>query len=723
MTQSATQPKLVINETKREPRSLFSRFLRFIGIVIGLLMVTLIVVTPLELQDQAIFALFGFTLAFILNRFKGRHITLMLMFVSVIVSSRYMHWRLSTTLGGDWSWSTIMGPLLLAAEIYAYVVLLLGYIQTSWPLNRKPIPLPANTDLWPTLDVFIPTYNEPLKVVRATVLAAKAMDWPEDKLKVYILDDGRRSDFRAFASRAGVGYIIRPDNKHAKAGNINHALTKTRGEYVAIFDCDHVPTRSFLQATMGWFLRDKRMAMIQVPHHFYSPDPFERNLDHFRSVPNEGHLFYGLIQPGNDTWNSVFFCGSCAVLRRTALEEVGGIAVETVTEDAHTALKMHRNGWQTGYIEIPQASGLATESLSAHIGQRIRWARGMTQIFRTDNPLLGKGLSWAQRLNYTNAMIHFLYAVPRMIFLTAPLSFLLFGAHIFNATPLMVLAYGLPHLAHAQLTNQRTQGRFRHSFWAEIYEAVLSWYILLPTTVALINPKAGTFNVTAKGGYVEKEYFDSKIALPYILLLFVNLTGIGFGVWHIAQGTEQVGAFAINMFWAAFNIIVLGAAIAVAWEKKQVRDANRILVRIPAMMRLQSGHTVATQTRDLSLGGALITGGGALDLKPDDPLTLSLMLDDEEYPLASRVVSINGNEIRVRFEELTLDEETKLVQAMYSRADAWTGWHAAYDDDRPARTMLAIFGHSIRALFRTALLPFRFMRRQTRSKVQEGAVS
>ena len=70
-----------------------------------------------------------------------------------------------------------------------------------------------------------------------------------------------------------------------------------------------------------------------------------------------------------------------------ALDEVGGIAVETVTEDAHTSLRMQMNGWNTAYINIPQAAGLATERLSAHMGQRIRWARGMVQILRTDNPL------------------------------------------------------------------------------------------------------------------------------------------------------------------------------------------------------------------------------------------------------------------------------------------------------------------------------------------------
>ncbi|MGQ4565618.1 glycosyltransferase family 2 protein, partial [Acinetobacter baumannii] len=136
----------------------------------------------------------------------------------------------------------------------------------------------------------------------------------------------------------------------AKAGNINNALKQATGEFVAIFDCDHVPTRSFLQLTMGWFFKDKKLAMLQTPHHFFSPDPFERNLGRFRQTPNEGTLFYGLVQDGNDMWDATFFCGSCAILRRSALDEIGGIAVETVTEDAHTSLRLHRRGHTSAYI-------------------------------------------------------------------------------------------------------------------------------------------------------------------------------------------------------------------------------------------------------------------------------------------------------------------------------------------------------------------------------------
>src|SRR5690606_3312310 len=124
---------------------------------------------------------------------------------------------------------------------------------------------------------------------------------------------------------------------------------------------------------------------------------------------------------------------------------IGGVAVETVTEDAHTALKLNRAGYNTAYLALPQAAGLATESLSGHIAQRIRWARGMAQIFRVDNPLQGRGLGVFQRLCYLNAMLHFFYGLPRMVFLPAPLAYLLLGAHIFHAPAIMILGYAAPH--------------------------------------------------------------------------------------------------------------------------------------------------------------------------------------------------------------------------------------------------------------------------------------
>ena len=120
-------------------------------------------------------------------------------------------------------------------------ILYLGFLQTVWPLRRAPVALPDDPEDWPEVDLLIPTYNEPLSVVRYTALAALNIDWPADKLHVYILDDGNREEFRQFAVEAGIGYMTRRDNKHAKAGNINHALEEpdlaVRGDLRLLITC------------------------------------------------------------------------------------------------------------------------------------------------------------------------------------------------------------------------------------------------------------------------------------------------------------------------------------------------------------------------------------------------------------------------------------------------------------------------------------------------------
>jgi cellulose synthase (UDP-forming) len=340
----------------------------------------LVAAVPVDWQNQAAIGLLLYGAALLLHWTScDRRITRTLVILSLFASTRYAYWRISETIqilqtnaGRVTPVDLVFVFLLLGAEMYAFVILALGYLQTARPLRREPVPLPADESEWPRVDIYIPTYNEPLEVVRPTVLAALKLDWPAERLRVYLLDDGRRPEFRTLAEEAGCAYLTRPDNRDAKAGNLNHALKQTTGEYIAVFDCDHIPARSFLRCTMGWFLKDPRLGILQTPHHFYSPDPFERNLGVFRDIPNESALFYGLVQDANDFWNATFFCGSCAVLRRKALDEIGGVAVETVTEDAHTSLRMQRRGWNTAYINVPQAGGLATGSLGAHVRQRVR---------------------------------------------------------------------------------------------------------------------------------------------------------------------------------------------------------------------------------------------------------------------------------------------------------------------------------------------------------------
>lgn len=659
--------------------------------LLGLTILVLVGTAPLTANSQMVF--FGITVvaALLVRNLPGRLPVIMLIALSMTATFRYVWWRSTETLEFRSVPEAMVGFSLYAAEAYTWLILLLGFIQTCWPLKRKVAPLPENIDLWPSVDIFIPTYNESINVVRPTVFAAQGIDWPADRLRIYLLDDGRRPEFRAFAEAAGITYIEREQHTHAKAGNINHALGITRGEYIAIFDCDHIPTRSFLQMTMGSMLADPKCALVQTPHHFFSPDPFERNLDTYRKVPSESSLFYGLVQDGNDLWNAAFFCGSCAVIKRAPLEEIGGVAVETVTEDAHTSLKLHRRGYNSAYLATIQAAGLATETLAGHIRQRIRWARGMAQIFRVDNPLTGKGLSLFQRFCYSNAMLHFFYGIPRMIFLVMPVAYLLFQLYFIYASAWALAAFVLPHIALANVANSRVQGKYRHSFWAEVYESVLAWYVVVPTTLAFFNPKYGNFDVTSKGGRIDDGYRDWSVSKPYLVLVVINVTAFFFGLVRLFYlNPDDTATILINLIWTTFNMIMLGAAIAVSREARQIRASHRNPMRVRAMLLLRDGRIIACHTKDYSAGGLALALPAATELEHDLPVGVVLNLGAEQFHFDARVSRSAGTHLGVRFENLTMEKERELVQCTFGRADAWLQADVAHKADLPLRSLVEV---------------------------------
>jgi cellulose synthase (UDP-forming) len=675
-------------------------------VVAGVFFLGIVIITPLDLVSQALFAVLTIVVMLLIRSQPSRGVTLILITLSIVVSTRYIWWRLTETLRFPSEIEAFLGIGLILAELYAWLVLLLGYIQTAWPLHRPPVALPEDIAAWPTVDLFIPTYNEPLSVVQNAVLGALSIDYPLEKLKIYILDDGRRPEFAEFAEACGVAYITRDNNEHAKAGNLNHALTVTNGELLALFDSDHVATRAFLQLTIGWFLRDPRLALVQTPHHFYSPDPFERNLRAGTTVPNEGQLFYGLIQDGNDLWNASFFCGSCAVIRRAAVESIGGFATATVTEDAHTALRMHRAGWNSAYLRLPLAAGLATERLAIHVGQRMRWARGMTQIFRVDNPMLGRGLGFGQRICYLNAMLHFFFGLPRFVFLTAPLCYLMFRLNIIAASGLMVIVYAAPHLIHSTVTNSRLQSRYRHSFWGEIYESVLALYILRPTLATLINPKRGKFNVTEKGGLLPKDYFDYKIVRPHMVIFGLLVVALIIGVvrWVLSDFIDTE-VLLLNVAWAVFNLLTIAAAIAVGRETRQLRSSVRLGLEVPSVLYLPDGQSLVTRSRNLSTTGGLFLAPRPQGIELDDTIQIELPVGERTAVLPARVVAWDGEVLRVAFEQLTLRQQRDLVRVVLCRAEAWLDWEE-HPVDRPLRSvreiMSSIGGLFMRPSFRPA---------------------
>jgi cellulose synthase (UDP-forming) len=312
-----------------------------------------------------------------------------LVFVAVwLVIARYLEWRLlETVLPAQGTWSEVGWVwFCFAIELLALVdalILYLIFLRTSdrrAEADRHEARLRAlPPDNLPSVDIYIPTYNEPVEVLEKTITGALCLDYPNFRL--WVLDDGRRPWLRDFCEGKGVGYITRPDNAHAKAGNINNALTKTDAEFVAIFDADFIPQRNFLMRTVGFFL-DPKIGIVQVPHAFYNHDPMQANLALRQTLPDDQRFFFEAIMPSRDGWDAAFCCGSNSITRRVALRSVGdALPTDSITEDMLLSLALLRNGYVTRYLCERLAYGLAPESLNAFFVQRQRWARGAIQIF------------------------------------------------------------------------------------------------------------------------------------------------------------------------------------------------------------------------------------------------------------------------------------------------------------------------------------------------------
>src|SRR5437667_212411 len=318
---------------------------------------------------------------------------------------------------------------------------------------------------------------------------------------------------------------------------------------------------------------------------------------------------------------------------------------------------MQKRRWNTAYINIPQAAGLATESLAAHIGQRIRWASGMVQNLRTENPLFVRGLSFPQRLCYFNATTHFLFALPRLIFLVIPLVYLLFGMVNSYGYSLAVFAYALPHIVLSNMTNSRVQGRHRFSFWNEIYEVVLAPYILFPTLLALINPRLGKFNVTSKGGIIRWSYFDRRIALPFLFLLALNVAGLVMAERRFVSDPLHHDTVLMNAVWTVYNIVILSVAASVAWERKQRRSQVRINANVPLMLTTPDGQRILGVAAQLSGRGAMARLGHSVRFARGTPVALTLESDRSHCEIPAHVAHSSKRHLHLYFPELSLRQE------------------------------------------------------------------
>ena len=497
--------------------------------------------------------------------------------MAVAAGVYYVTWRLLATLNRDALWFAV--PL-WAAEAYGLLTSVMFFFMVWHPSGARCRPT-VPTGL--SVDIFIPTYKEPVWMVRRTVLGALAVRYPH---KTYLLDDGNRPEVARLAQELGCRYLARAENLHAKAGNLNNALRLSSGAFIAIFDADHAPLPEFLDRTLGYFA-DARVAFVQTPEDFYNVDSYVHRVDvETRRIWHEQALFFRVIQPGKDRWNAAFFSGSCAVIRRQALEDVGGFATETVTEDIHTSIRLHARGWRSVYHDEALAYGLAPPTALPYHIQRLRWGQGAMQVLRYDNPLVIRGLTLAQRISYLASLTHVFDGYQTLIFYLAPPISLLTGILPVRSLGWDFLAQWAVYYLTMLLAYKMVCRGYGMMLLSEFYNRA-RFYTYIKSTAGLVRRRL-RFLVTPKEGAT---HIPLRVVMPQLLLAIVIGTGVLGGTFRIAEGRDsRTLAYTVNMLWALWNLSLFIWVVWVTRRKVERRKLHRVPATIPVQYATEEGR-------------------------------------------------------------------------------------------------------------------------------------
>ncbi len=530
-----------------------------------------------------------------------------------LVIARYLNWRLFTTVmpvTGEWYqvgwvWTCfVIEALALCDVLILYIVFLrISDRHAEADCHEARLRALPQEDL-PWVDVYIPTYDEPLEILEKTITGAISLDYPN--FKVWLLDDGRRPWLKEFCNIKGVGYLTRGDNAHAKAGNINHALTKTNADFVAIFDADFIPQRNFLIRTIGFFA-DPAIGIVQVPQTFYNYDPTQSSLGLQKALPDDQRFFFEAIMPSRDGWNAAFSCGSNSVTRREALRSIGdALPTDSITEDILLSISLLRNGYITRYLCERLAFGLAPEGLEALFIQRQRWARGGMQVLFLAAGPLGRNLSFMQRLLFLPT--HWLtQSLTLLLAIIAPLVFLWTGVlPLVNVTSEAVLYYHLPMMLAL------AGGLFVYAphqyfpFAAQVQGTLQSFKILPTVLLTMAKPFGHAFKVTPKGVLARKSDYDRAIFWTSGSLMVLTLLGLVINAHSEWRIIGQTGLIPVVACWAVINIVVLFLVCMMSLQAPVRRGEERFKLDEPIWIFAANGALSTGRIKDISLTGVAI---------------------------------------------------------------------------------------------------------------------
>jgi len=547
---------------------------------------------------------------------RHQRLTRTLALLALTWGAIYLTWRIGWTGAGA---SPITFTMLLVTELYG--IWALGTLTWfSW--KRAPVTRPPIVSR-PSVDVYICTYDEPEEVVLATLAGCRALRYPHT---TYLLDDGRRENMRALAELSDAVYMTRPDNAHAKAGNINAALPRTEGELVLMLDADHVPMPDALDALVGYF-EDPRVALVQSPHDFSNQD----SVQHYAVGRHEQSLFYHVICPGKDRHGAAFWCGSAAVIRREALLGIGGVATETIAEDFHTTIRMQRAGWTSRYHDEVLVQGLAPHDLDGYLLQRDRWSRGNLAVFTLpESPLRARELKPLQRLSYFASLAAYL-APPMRLLLLVTLALVLWAGWLPMRVDLEgLLTLWLPALAlNLGAGSALARGYMRIAetthyelMTMDIYARALRCAIVPAKTAFKVTPKEGI----DLGG--RRALAKLKVACVLAAVLLAGIAMRVLDLWGIGPLPDlpPIAKVIIPLLALVELRRILRTLVLVA-GRRQRRLIYRFEGNAPALC-LAPGGSIPGRLRDANAAGLglLVTA----PLEPGVQLPIRLRLEDSE---------------------------------------------------------------------------------------------
>lgn len=573
--------------------------------------------------DDALFAFApglaaaGLSLAILpwLQRDKATHRVVMAA-VTLVLLVHYLVWRLTETLPTvGLTLNFAVGSLFFTAELANIVAGILSLFFLSRTRNRTP-EVEANKE-WlavqepARVDVFICTYNEEESILERTMIGATGIDYPN--YRVWVLDDGKRPWLAVLAAELGCRYLTRPDNRHAKAGNINHALQHVAGladppDFISILDADFVPMPNFLSRTLCLF-REPGVGVVQTPQHFINADPIQTNLGASHVWPDEQRYFFDVMLASKDAWGAAFCCGTSSVIRFAPLLAIGGFPTDSVTEDYLLTLRLKETGYTTSYLNEPLTRGLAPEGLKEYITQRGRWCLGFMQIVRGRSGPFSRlsKLSFVDRLSLIDSLLNWVAVyIAKTFGLIVPGLYLLFDIRAVDANLEQLLYYFLPFFVWQSVTMAWISGGKSLVIMSDVAQFIAAPAILKAIFTGLFRPQGQKFKVTAKGGDRGHRFIEWPLLRIYSMILAYTLLGILYAFVVQARG-DVIGHGGVALGWSWYNAVVLLLVCFVCIEQPRRRKAERFDTNELINVTI-AGHVHQFALADISITGARLLG-------------------------------------------------------------------------------------------------------------------